>query len=349
MGPGGAAAGSWHGLEIFTTCPPSNDVDPSRYLETIQQIAAWSDEAGCAGILVYTDNRLLDPWIVSHVIIQATSALMPLVAMQPVYLHPFAAAKAVATFAQLYHRRLCLNMVAGGFRNDLLALNDATPHDERYDRLVEYTQIVMALLSGSPVTFAGDYYEVTNLRLPLQVPEELQPPIFLSGSSPAGRDAGRRLGATIVKYPKRSDHEEEDPDPATRRGIRIGIIARDSADKAWEVALDRFPEDRKGQLAHAVAMKVSDSSWHQQLSALGSTSDRNGHHPYWLGPFENYKTFCPYLVGSYDSVADEVARYIRLGIGTFILDVPPSAEELDHTNVAMRRAVALAERVPRSR
>ena len=32
--------------------------------------------------------------------------------------------------------------------------------------------------------------------------------------------------------------------------------------------------------------------------------------PYWLGPFHNYKTFCPYLVGSYERVADELADRI---------------------------------------
>jgi hypothetical protein len=28
-------------------------------------------------------------------------------------------------------------------------------------------------------------------------------------------------------------------------------------------------------------------------------------------PFKNYKTFCPYLIGSYDEVRREVSKYIR--------------------------------------
>jgi alkanesulfonate monooxygenase len=51
-------------------------------------------------------------------------------------------------------------------------------------------------------------------------------------------------------------------------------------------------------------------------------------YPYWLGPFENYKTFCPYLVGSFESVAAEIERYLTIGYRTFILDIPPDAEEL---------------------
>src|SRR5207245_662888 len=91
--------------------------------------------------------------------------------------------------------------------------------------------------------------------------------------------------------------------------------------------------DRKGQITHHLAMKVSDSVWHKQLSDLGKEGYTE-ENPYWLVPFENYKTFCPYLVGSYERVADELARYVTVGYRTFILDVPASPEELAHIRVA---------------
>jgi alkanesulfonate monooxygenase len=61
--------------------------------------------------------------------------------------------------------------------------------------------------------------------------------------------------------------------------------------------------------------------------------------PYWLVPFQNYKTMCPYLVGSYDQVAEELARYFGAGYRTVILDVPPSADELEHTFRAVNLAM----------
>ena len=60
--------------------------------------------------------------------------------------------------------------------------------------------------------------------------------------------------------------------------------------------------------------------------------------PYWLVPFENYKTFCPYLVGSYERVAAELARYIERGHLTIILDIPATKEELEHIKVVFGRA-----------
>ena len=108
-------------------------------------------------------------------------------------------------------------------------------------------------------------------------------------------------------------------------GVRVGIIARKTSAEAWQVAHERFPEDRKGQLTHQLAQKSSDSAWHEQLSKLPDS----GESPYWLVPFQNYKSFCPYLVGSYECVAEEVSRYLRLGHSTFVLDIPPNAEELE--------------------
>jgi len=119
--------------------------------------------------------------------------------------------------------------------------------------------------------------------------------------------------------------------------MRVGIITRPEREEAWRVAYERFPEDRAGQIAHRLAMQVSDSHWHRQLAELAHQAAREDD-AYWLGPFKNYKTFCPYLVGDHDRVAQELKRYIDLGFRTFILDIPDSEEELGHIGVVFRAA-----------
>jgi len=328
------------GLEVFSTCTQSTDGDREAYVQRVADVARWSERAGCKGILVYSDNRLVDAWLVSHIIIQNTTRLCPLVAVQPAYMHPYAVAKLVASFGHLYGRRIYLNMVAGGFKNDLVALNDTTPHDQRYDRLIEYTRIIRDLLASSlPVSHEGAYYTVKNLKLTPPLAPELFPGIFVSGSSDAGLAAAQAIGAVAVKYPK-APEEEVAPNEGVGAGVRVGIIVREDGDEAWRIARERFPEDRRGQLTHQLAMKVSDSVWHGQLSDLADATAA-GDSPYWLVPFQNYKTMCPYLVGSYERVGDELARYIGVGYRSFILDIPPTEEELHHTNQAFRRAVTL--------
>jgi alkanesulfonate monooxygenase len=336
-----AAKSSDRKVEVFSTCPESSAVDKNLYVQNIIDAARWSEEAGCSGILVYSDNSLLDAWMISHIIIQNTKRLSPLVAVQPVYMHPYTVAKMVASFAQLYGRRVYLNMIAGGFKNDLTALHDTTPHDQRYDRLVEYTTIVKDLLaSDSPVTYRGKYYTTDSLKLVPSITQDLFPGIFVSGSSEAGMAASRAIGGTAIKYPRPSEEETMLPNDEGDFGIRIGIITREAEDRAWEIAHRRFPEDRKGQITHQLAMKVSDSVWHKQLSELGKKSRRT---PYWLIPFQNYKTMCPYLVGSYECVGRELSRYLRSGYTKFVLDIPPGAEELQHTRIAFERAEEMAK------
>jgi alkanesulfonate monooxygenase len=334
-------------VKLFTTCPPSKAVPQQRYAREVVEIARWSEAAGCEGILVYTDNSLLDPWLVSQLIIRNTDRLSPLVAVQPVYMHPYSAAKMVASIAYLDRRRLYINMVAGGFRRDLLALDDDTEHDDRYDRLVEYVQIMQALVEGvRPVSFSGRYYKVRNLRLAPPLDRELAPAFFVSGSSPAGLAAAATIGATAVCYPQPVGIEVPRGQAAQEAGfgVRVGIVARSTGSEAWQVARARFPEDRKGQLTHALAMAVSDSAWHKQLSAA-RVDDDDELDPYWLGPFQNYRTFCPYLVGSYETVAQQLAGYMDLGFRTFILDVPASMEELIHIGEAFDCALTVASAV----
>jgi alkanesulfonate monooxygenase len=326
-------------LRLFSTFPPSSSVVPDGYLSAISDVARWSEAAGFVGGLVYTDNSLLDPWVVALAIIGVTQQLAPLIAVQPVYMHPYAVAKLVTSIVRLHGRRLFLNMVAGGFVNDLAAMNDFTDHDARYERLVEHTLMIKALLADEgPVTTSGRWYASTNLRLTPSIPRDYQPGFTVSGSSVAGMAAARALGATAIQYPKpvaeyEGSHELDTDD----KGIRIGILTRPEAIEAWRAAWSRFPEDRRGRFTHRMAMMTSDSVWHRQLSALAEGSASLGN-TYWLHPFENYKTFCPYLVGSYDEVARAIAEYLSLGYRTFITDVPLDEDDLVHTAIAFDRA-----------
>src|SRR5438105_11562270 len=100
-------------IRIFSTCPPSSDYN-AEYLSRVIDIARCSEQGGYTGTLVYADNRLVDPWLVSQIIIQNTKTLCPLVAVQPIYMHPYTVAKLVTSLAYMHRRRIFLNMVAGG-------------------------------------------------------------------------------------------------------------------------------------------------------------------------------------------------------------------------------------------
>jgi alkanesulfonate monooxygenase len=325
-------------LEVFSTCPQWNGSDRDIFLKSVADSARWSEQQGCKGILVYSDNSQIDPWLVSQLILQNTRDLCPLVAVQPIYMHPYSVAKTITSIAYLQNRQIYLNMVAGGFKNDLATLSDTTAHDKRYERLLEYTLIIKQLLDGrAPVTYQGKFYRADGLSLTPRLPPELFPGIFVSGSSEAGAAAARELAATTIEYPKPSREYTKRSGCGQKSGIRVGLIARETEYEAWRIAFERFPCDRKGELTHQIAMKTSDSVWHKNLSELEKQT-QDARNPYWLRPFETYKSFCPYLVGSHECVAEEISKYLMLGYTTFITDIPQSEEDLHHISIAFNRA-----------
>ena len=327
--------------KLFATIPPPAPGAADGYLAAVRGAARAAEAAGFAGALVYSDNHTVDPWVVAQAVLAATERFEPLVALQPVYAHPYAVAKKIASYAFVYGRRICLNLVAGGVRNDLLALGDPTPHDERYDRLIEYTQLIERLLTESePVTFEGRYYGVQGLPLVPAMPPQLRPLLYISGSSPAGLKASEVLDAVPVRYPEPSG---EAPYGGPRGGgVRIGIIARDTDEEAWSVAHERFPKSRAGRLAQMAARGSSDSHWTAKLSAAEEFPG-GPESPYWMGPFLNYATYCPYLVGSHEKVEAELVRYVEGGCEAFIMDT--ARDDGDYAAVAATFA-RVSARIP---
>jgi alkanesulfonate monooxygenase len=90
-------------------------------------------------------------------------------------------------------------------------------------------------------------------------------------------------------------------------------------------------------------LSTSESSWQAQLASLPIPDETEGQ-PYWLVPFRYRHTFAPFLVGSYDEVAQAVTTYLNGGIRTFVLDMPQDPDDLYHARIAIERAVAAMDR-----
>lgn len=324
-------------LKVYATTPESEPqaiargvvVDGKDYYNKVINTARWSEVHGFEGTLIYSNNSLVDGWSVAQIILEHTHSLTPLVAVNPVYIFPYALAKRIASMSFMFKRRIDINWIAGGFQNDLKSLGDNTPHDKRYERLFEYAHIVKGLLSNKGLfSFNGDFYKVDKIKMMPSITEEMIPVELISGTSEAGIATAEKLEATKVKYARPlSEYVGEKPNKSYDLGVRFGIIARETTEEAWEVANKRFPDDLKGKMAHAMASKTSDSKWHEQLSKLEVT---DGKSVYWLKPFHTYKTFCPYLVGSHKEVAEELAGYVNLGHTRIILDIMPEEEDFFH-------------------
>ena len=92
-------------LDVYGTFPASG-ADPATFTAAIVNVGRWAESAGLQGLLVFTDNDSVDPWAGAQYLLERTPTLVPLVAVQPVYMHPYTAARMVTTLASMYGRRI---------------------------------------------------------------------------------------------------------------------------------------------------------------------------------------------------------------------------------------------------
>jgi alkanesulfonate monooxygenase len=314
-------------LRIFAISPRTPDVDD--YWTDICRVADFSERCGLTGVLLFTGNdTYLEPWAVAHELLRRTATISPLVAVNPIYMHPFTVAKMIASLVRLHGRKIYLNMVTGTALSHQTAMGDRLSHDERYDRLAEYIQIVKALLgSPRPVTFAGRHYQIDQLQLFPGIPPDMAPEFLLAGQS----EAARRVCAATAGIAMQMLPAGLEEGLADIPGVHFGIAARKSEATAWKAARALFPENHERRAMLEYSMSNTDAAWKRRMKADSerSAATKNG---YWLAPFANFQADCPYLVGSHEYIAERLRRLMQRGITTFVLDIPAREEEFLHVS-----------------
>jgi alkanesulfonate monooxygenase len=315
-------------VRVFAINPRTRD------WREIQACVQRSAQQGWTGVLLFTGNDTqVEPWLAAQCVLAQAESLSPLVAVNPVYMHPFSAAKMVSSLIHLYGRKVFLNMVSGTVLSHLEALGDHLSHDERYERLGEYIAIMQSLWSGKPVSFDGRHYRVSHLQLLPAVPAETWPELLLAGQSGAAQRICERFGAIGMCMLQPALERA----PGVSRAISFGIVARDTREEAWNAARALFPADREAQVLLDMSMANTDSAWKQRLHSVAHLPELT-EDGYWLGPFRNFQADCPYFVGSYSRTAELLSGLVEKGVDVLVLDIP--SQDADYEHVA--RAFALA-------
>jgi alkanesulfonate monooxygenase len=317
-------------LRVFPAI--SRNIDSARYIDELMRAARFSDRNGLAGILLFAGNdTLVEPWSIAQHILANTAECSPLVAVNPVYVHPFTAAKFVSSFALLYHRKIYLNMITGTAASDLHGLGDEQlSHQDRYTRLGEFIHIVRQLLASTrPVNFNGKFYTTNHLQLRPGLPPALMPEFLIAGQSDDAHRVAKQMGClTMQMLPPNLEEGLNGP------GVNFGIFARENRDEARREAKLFFQDSAEKRELLKYTMENTDSVWKQRLYDAGKNDElqTNG---YWLLPFLTYQADCPYLVGSYAEIGAKLRQFVQMKVSTIILDIVADEHELDHVGKAL--------------
>jgi alkanesulfonate monooxygenase len=305
--------------------------DHSKYVDELMRVAHFGDRNGFEGILLFAGNDVfVEPWCMAQHILAHTEQSSPLIAVNPIYMHPFTVAKIISSFALLYHRKIYLNMITGTATSDLRGLGDKQLHASRYDRLGEFIFLVRQLLTGArPLNFKGQYYETNDLLLRPRLPPALVPEFLIAGQSDEAHRLSAEMGClTMQMLPPDLEQGVRAP------GMNFGILAREKRDQARQAAKLRFPDSVENRELLKYTLQNTDSVWKQRLSESGQDGElhENG---YWLVPFLTFQADCPYLVGSYAEIGARLRSFADRNVSTIILDVIADEQELRHVYKAL--------------
>jgi alkanesulfonate monooxygenase len=303
----------------------------------IGQIARSAEQLGFAGALTPTSSWCEDAWVMTAGLTQVTERLAYLVAFRPGLMSPTLATHMAATYQRISGGRLLLNIVTGGDDIEQRRFGDHLDKHQRYRRCAEFLHVVRELWTGDPVDFGGEYYDIRGARI---IPAPVWPDIYLGGSSADAIDVAARYADVYLTWGEppaavagKLDSVRERAKGTGRElrfGIRLHVIARDTAAEAWAQAQKLLDGLDPAAIERAQAIQRSSQSEGQRrmVELHGGKTDSLEVSPnLWAGVGLVRGGAGTALVGSHAEVADRVAEYHALGVDEFILSGYPHLEE----------------------
>jgi alkanesulfonate monooxygenase len=312
--------------------------DRPATLDYLGQIVRAAEQLGFAGALTPTGAWCEDAWLTTAMLAARTERLKFLVAFRPGIVSPTLAAQMAATFQRHARGRLLLNVVTGGEDHEQRAYGDFLDKDARYQRTDEFLDVVRGLWRGEQVTLDGKHLSVAGAQL-TTLPDPV-PPIYFGGSSgPAIEVAARHVDvyltwgeppAAVARKLDRVRAAAAKEGRTLRFGIRLHVIARDTAAEAWAQArrlLDALDPATIETVQAGLARSGSEGQ--QRMLALhgGRTDSLEIYPNLWAGVGLVRGGAGTALVGSHEEIAERIEEYHALGIDEFVLSGHPHLEE----------------------
>jgi alkanesulfonate monooxygenase len=303
----------------------------------IGQIARTAEQLGFVGALTPTSSWCEDAWVMTAALTQVSERFKYLVAFRPGLMSPTLATHMAATYQRISGGRLLLNVVTGGDDVEQQRFGDHLDKHQRYQRCGEFLHVVRELWTGEPVDFRGEYYDIRGARI---IPARVWPDIYLGGSSADAVDVAARYADVYLTWGEPPAAVAEKLDGVRKRakgtgrelrfGIRLHVIARDTAAEAWAQAQKLLDGLDPAAIERAQAIQRSSQSEGQRrmVELHGGRMDSLEVSPnLWAGVGLVRGGAGTALVGSHTEVADRIAEYHALGIDEFILSGYPHLEE----------------------
>lgn len=235
-------------------------------------------------------------------------------------------AKQMASIDQMAGGRLVINIISSDMPGQTL---ESAP---RYQRTLEWMQVLRALLDGESVDFHGSFVDLTIDPPRIRTVSGACPPFYFGGFSEPAKDVAARAADVFLTWPDTvasvagTVTEMQDRaathDRTLKVGLRSHVIVRETEAEAREAA-DRLISKLDPELGAAIRGKSLDSAsvGVQRQAALREGADESGYAEpnLWTGIGKARSGAGAAIVGNPEQVAAKIDAYREVGVDAFIL------------------------------
>lgn len=245
-------------------------------------------------------------------------------------------ARQLATIDQMCGGRLTINIISSDMPGEAL---ESAP---RYQRTLEYMQVLRQLLDGEAIDFDGEFVKLQLDPPRVQTVSGTCPPFYFGGFSPAAKetaaaaadvfltwpDTVASVGETVTDMRSRADKHGRN----LSYGLRAHVIVRETeaaARAAAERLVSRLDADTgaaiKGKSLDTQSVGVNRQVELREAAADDGYVEAN----LWTGVGRARSGAGAAIVGDPDQVLAKINAYRSVGIDSFILSGYPHMDECD--------------------
>ncbi len=303
--------------------------------EHCSNIVRTADERGYDNILLPSGYTLgIDTVAFASAVAPTVRQMQLLVAVRMGEMWVPQLARQMATIDQMLGGRLTINIISSDIPGEKL---ESAP---RYQRTLEWMQVLRLLLDGEPVDFHGEFLDLELEPPRIRTVSGSAPPFYFGGFSEAAKDTAAQAADVFLTWPDTvASVGETVADMRARAGaygrelkygLRAHVIVRETEADAMAAA-ERLVSKLDDDLGAQIRSRSLDAAsvGVQRQAALRDAADDSGFAEpnLWTGIGRARSGAGAAIVGDPDQVRAKLEAYQAVGVDAFILSGYPHVDE----------------------
>lgn len=314
-------------VQLFSTLPQRINHQGRKFSEDeIKRFTRLNEELDFDGIYLHNRYKKIDNWRAAEIILKESEKLLPIVSLHSKQLDAKKVARKISEYACGYKRKVGINLTVK--KPELNMEREQKRHLQRITNFIKDLRRI--LIAGASKKLNGELNERDSYDLIHPLPQYLMPELFITGLTEHAAELAEVFNATFLEYPNASfSSASAVNNHKIKKGLKFGMICRNTYTESWAVARVRFPESSCKEHQNGLRASMNGDLWKQKRLRVC-----------WMEFNHNSNMEFPYLVGCGEKAAEEIGNFTDAGYETCILELPVSREELCRANFIFKRATS---------